>query len=345
MMYVICNSHHLPILHQTRHYFIKWQHPFFQYISLRQAQEENMSRYTKTMTGSRAFTLIELLVVISIIALLIALLLPALGKARASARGILCMANTRSLSQAALMYADSAKDFFPVRTFNMPEDVSAGRSGWQGPILRMTLVGLLPTHSNFTVPRTIKLCPSISGAPLPYEANGEYNNYSHYMTDAALVGARNYNTHPSSWNLNFYRTHRVSGILKASKTYIFADARYWNRVDGRDNIIESNPNSDNYPEGFQPNKPGTIATGVSGTFWEDPNTTIDDFRHSGASNFSFIDGHGELRRFEPGGLTGSRAGAPTYVQNFAGSVVQFQNDWIGGYGRYRLMDFQPIAPK
>ncbi|BAM02880.1 hypothetical protein PSMK_07210 [Phycisphaera mikurensis NBRC 102666] len=54
----------------------------------------------------RGFTLVELLVVISIIALLVGILLPTLGAARGAGRGVACLANARSIGQAALMFAD-----------------------------------------------------------------------------------------------------------------------------------------------------------------------------------------------------------------------------------------------
>lgn len=61
----------------------------------------------------KAFTLIELLVVISIIALLIAILLPALSKAKYSAKLAKCQVAVRSIAQVQLSYAIDNDEFFP----------------------------------------------------------------------------------------------------------------------------------------------------------------------------------------------------------------------------------------
>ena len=62
---------------------------------------------------SSGFTLIELLVVISIVALLIGLLLPALKKAKESARRAVCLSNLRQICNGLHVYANEFDGYFP----------------------------------------------------------------------------------------------------------------------------------------------------------------------------------------------------------------------------------------
>ena len=60
------------------------------------------------------FTLVELLVVIGIITLLIAILLPAFSRAQEQARSIKCVANLRSITQAAILHANDHRGYMPL---------------------------------------------------------------------------------------------------------------------------------------------------------------------------------------------------------------------------------------
>ena len=73
----------------------------------------NLFNHRLTAGQRCGFTLMELLVVIGIIAILAALLLPALARAKASARRVSCISNARQVNLATRLFADDHNDRIP----------------------------------------------------------------------------------------------------------------------------------------------------------------------------------------------------------------------------------------
>ncbi len=82
-----------------------------------------MTEFLKNRRERRYFTLIELLIVIAIIAILAAMLLPALGKARESARYTACSGQIRSIGTAIQMYVNDYNGYMPAN--KVPADGAA----------------------------------------------------------------------------------------------------------------------------------------------------------------------------------------------------------------------------
>ena len=143
---------------------------------------------TEKPVKTGCFTLIELLVVIAIIAILAGMLLPALNKARETAKCIKCVGHVRQIGQGEAMYSTDHADYFHPRIVYKADENKywewsrwANNSGkwWRHPILEY--MGLPPVSQRpATIFRkTILHCPANTKTISSGQSNMWNNNAVH----------------------------------------------------------------------------------------------------------------------------------------------------------------------
>jgi prepilin-type N-terminal cleavage/methylation domain-containing protein/prepilin-type processing-associated H-X9-DG protein len=235
----------------------------------------------------QAFTLIELLVVISIIALLVAVLLPALSGARQAARTAQCLANERGQTQLLAMYLAECKDAIPPHEYKHNNFLKTHTT-------RFITMGYLkamtggPSGGGFAptvMANDTRLCPEV---PAGTWVDFTLNQYSHYMMATEVASYIQWQPDNSYTLASGYTPITMQQVIKPSRTMALTEG--WRDLNGG-SIAAATRTMNEWSGPVYRWYPGLDYTN---TF----NIGPIRYRHSlDRVNFTFLDGHGETRRW------------------------------------------------
>lgn len=231
---------------------------------------------------SAGFTLIELLVAISIIALLLGLLLPALGSARETGRGAVCLSNLRQLVLANSAYAQDNAGYYVPASENIFTD---NLKRWHG---TRNAPGTGTDEDNTFDPTRgpladyighageVRYCPTFEDQ-LDHDGPGFERGTGGYGYNNAYIGGRNdrFGTNPKSAN----HTAHMDEVHLPTATVMFTDAAFFKTIAGRNLIIEYSFAESPLIQQFPNQTP---------TQWHAPSV---HFRHKANTHAAWADGH------------------------------------------------------
>lgn len=206
----------------------------------------------------RAFTLVELLVVIGIIALLISILLPALGRAKETAKRIKCLSNLRQMVVSAHLYANEFRGFYPPAQWN---DKPGVKQEWDFALENGVIVPGLLWRGRTSM--GVQQCPSYDG-----RSNSPGDPYTGYNYNTSFIG-RGYREGPPA---------KMTQVRAPVQTIVFGDGQW--KLGANKYMRSPRPSPTEDPWAWAEFSSGKAA-GTQG------------FRHLRYTNAAFCDGHAE----------------------------------------------------